>query len=299
MDRPSKIDQTPAAVETAEKAARVEVQGVVLRPRGTQARVVVADNDGTLHCPRYRTHVRVLLLANPRLTWTFSGRKRSLDKTLRIMSEVSRQYCLKAFSLIGCVDDFFLFVTVIYVIDILVRFYGLGWRSFRANGWNIFDVIVASGSLITSISVRIGVSGYIIDQLQKLFLVSIAFKLVQRMNNLNKLFKTAVYAHFLMNTAFLLIPSSTRLQSQSTRHPEPTVSLARSLHLLRHSFLGGLQSDQVEHGRNSQSELHGNEQVACHACVHDFRVRTAGSFFVARFLPGLSSEGWNQYMHDL
>ncbi|KAH9024879.1 Ion transport protein-domain-containing protein, partial [Lactarius pseudohatsudake] len=89
-------------------------------------------------------------------------------------------------------NDFFLLVTIMYAIDILVRFYGLGWRSFRANGWNMFDVIVASGSLITSISVRIGVSGYVIDQLQKLFLVSIAFKLVQRMNNLNKLFKTAV-----------------------------------------------------------------------------------------------------------
>jgi hypothetical protein len=92
-----------------------------------------------------------------------------------------------------CVDDFFLFITVMYVVDIHVRFYGLGWRSFRANGWNIFDVVVASGSLITNISVRIGASGYVIDQLQKLFLVSIAFKLVQRMNSLNKLFKTAVY----------------------------------------------------------------------------------------------------------
>jgi hypothetical protein len=80
-----------------------------------------------------------------------------------------------------------------YVVDILVRFYGLGWGSFRANGWNMFDVIVASGSLLTTISVRVGASGYLIDQLQKLFLVSIAFKLVQRMNNLNKLFKTAVY----------------------------------------------------------------------------------------------------------
>jgi hypothetical protein len=80
-----------------------------------------------------------------------------------------------------------------YMVDILVRFYGLGWRSFRANGWNMFDILVASGSLLTTISVRVGASGYLIDQLQKLFLVSIAFKLVQRMNNLNKLFKTAVY----------------------------------------------------------------------------------------------------------
>ncbi len=90
-----------------------------------------------------------------------------------------------------------------YVVDILVRFHGLGWRSFRANGWNIFDVIVASGSLITSISVRIGVNGYVIDQLQKLFLVSIAFKLVQRMNNLNKLFKTAVYVPLLNEYGFV------------------------------------------------------------------------------------------------
>lgn len=80
-----------------------------------------------------------------------------------------------------------------YVVDIVVRFYGLGWRSFRANGWNIFDVVVAMGSLLTTVSVRIGASGYLIEQLQKLFLVSIAFKLVQRMNSLNKLFKTAVY----------------------------------------------------------------------------------------------------------
>lgn len=92
-----------------------------------------------------------------------------------------------------CADDFFLFITVMYVVDIHVRFYGLGWRSFRANGWNIFDIVVASGSLLTNISVRVGASGYVIDQLQKLFLVSIAFKLVQRMNSLNKLFKTAVY----------------------------------------------------------------------------------------------------------
>lgn len=85
-----------------------------------------------------------------------------------------------------------MFITSVYVLDILVRLYGLGWSSFRANGWNIFDIIVASGSLITTVSVRVGASGYVLDQLQKLFLVSIAFKLIQRMNNLNKLFKTAV-----------------------------------------------------------------------------------------------------------
>ena len=94
-----------------------------------------------------------------------------------------------------------------YVADILVRFNGLGWLSFRANGWNIFDVVVATGSLLTTISVRVGASGYLIDQLQKLFLVSVAFKLVQRMNNLNKLFKTAVYVTSLLFLRFVLFCS--------------------------------------------------------------------------------------------
>ena len=54
----------------------------------------------------------------------------------------------------------------------------------------LHDVVVATGTLLTTISVRISANGYIVDQLQKLFLVCIAFKLVQRMNNL---IKTAMY----------------------------------------------------------------------------------------------------------
>ncbi|EGN97267.1 hypothetical protein SERLA73DRAFT_110442 [Serpula lacrymans var. lacrymans S7.3] len=90
------------------------------------------------------------------------------------------------------VDNFSLLITFMYVIDISVRFYGLGWNSFRANGWNIFDIAVAGGSFVTTLVVRFGSSSFVIQQLQKLFLVSIAFKLVQRTNSLNKLFKTAV-----------------------------------------------------------------------------------------------------------
>ena len=89
-------------------------------------------------------------------------------------------------------DAFFFVVTVIYSVDTLVRFFGLGWNSFLANGWNIFDFIVAGGSLLTTFIVDFGSSGYAIEQLQKLFLTSIAFKLVQRTNSLNKFFKTAV-----------------------------------------------------------------------------------------------------------
>jgi len=80
----------------------------------------------------------------------------------------------------------------VYVVDVFVRYFGLGWRSFRANGWNLFDMVVSGGSFITTLIVTFGNSGYATQQLQKLFLVSIAFKLVQRTNSLNMLFKTAV-----------------------------------------------------------------------------------------------------------
>ncbi|RPD56855.1 hypothetical protein L226DRAFT_468999 [Lentinus tigrinus ALCF2SS1-7] len=89
-------------------------------------------------------------------------------------------------------NDFFIFVTVMYCIDIIVRFFGLGWSSYSANGWNIFDIVVAAGSLLTTLIVRFNAGGFVVQQLQKLFLTSIALKLVQRVNSLNKLFKTAV-----------------------------------------------------------------------------------------------------------
>ena len=83
-------------------------------------------------------------------------------------------------------------VTAIYIADVSIRFYGLGWRSFRANGWNLFDMVVSGGSFITTLVVQSKAPGFFTEQLQKLFLVLVAFKLVQRTNNLNKLFKTAV-----------------------------------------------------------------------------------------------------------
>ena len=81
----------------------------------------------------------------------------------------------------------------IYLLDVFVRFFGLGWHTFRANGWNLFDLVVISGIFITTFAVRSGNSGLATQQLQKLFLVSIALKLVQRTKSLNMLFKTAVY----------------------------------------------------------------------------------------------------------
>ncbi len=50
-----------------------------------------------------------------------------------------------------------------------MRLYGLGFRSFSANGWNLFDVLTVTGSFATTIPLRLGSGGFAIEQLQKLF----------------------------------------------------------------------------------------------------------------------------------
>ncbi len=88
---------------------------------------------------------------------------------------------------------------MLYAFDLIVRLYGLGFNSFRANGWNLFDLVVITGSFATTIpalhAASRGLPGNEVNtQLQKLFLVSISLKLVQRVSSLNQLFKTSVYA---------------------------------------------------------------------------------------------------------
>lgn len=89
-----------------------------------------------------------------------------------------------------CLDVVSLFIATTYAVDTTTRLYGLGWHSFRANGWNLFDVVVASGSFTTMLVGHFCPENVWVQLLQKLFLVSIAFKLVQRMDSLNQLFKT-------------------------------------------------------------------------------------------------------------
>ncbi|CAE6438713.1 unnamed protein product [Rhizoctonia solani] len=98
----------------------------------------------------------------------------------------------------------FLFVSLVYALDIIIRLSGLGWRSFKANGWNLFDIVVVIGNFATGIPIVFGSQGFLIEQLQKLFLVSIAFKLVQKSDNLNQLFKTAVASLPAIMNLFLL-----------------------------------------------------------------------------------------------
>ncbi|SCV68841.1 BQ2448_962 [Microbotryum intermedium] len=86
----------------------------------------------------------------------------------------------------------FLGFTLIYGIDIFVRMFGLGWSSYIKNGWNQYDVVVVAGTFATTVPIMMASQSQAAHQLQKLFLVLVAFKLVQRNNSLNELFKTAV-----------------------------------------------------------------------------------------------------------
>ncbi|KAJ7726287.1 Ion transport protein-domain-containing protein [Mycena maculata] len=160
----------------------------------------------------------------------------------------------------GLRNDFFLVSTSIYCVDVLVRMFGLGWRSYRSNGWNLFDAIVAGGSFITSLIVRFGSIGFATQQLQKLFLVCIAFKLVQRTDNLNKLFKTAVASL-------------------------PIIFSLLSLWFILFLFFGILFLEVFALTKWNSAETR-NENFS-----------TMGSTLVmlSFFTTG---EGWNQYMHD-
>ncbi|KAL7424030.1 calcium channel protein [Cryptotrichosporon argae] len=103
----------------------------------------------------------------------------------------------------------FLCLTFVYAVDLLVRFFGLGFTSFRSNGWNLFDAVVITGSFATTApallaSMQNSAGNQVVLQLQKLFLVSIALKLVQRVDSLNQLFKTSVASLPAIGNLFLL-----------------------------------------------------------------------------------------------
>lgn len=84
-------------------------------------------------------------------------------------------------------------LSVVFLFDILVRFIGLGFTSFRRSYWNLYDVIVMAGVFSTSISRSVFPnSSQVHAQLQKIFLTCVTLKLVQRSDALNLLFKTGI-----------------------------------------------------------------------------------------------------------
>lgn len=102
-------------------------------------------------------------------------------------------------------DALYLGYTAVYALDIVARLLGLGWRSYRENPWNLYDLFVVSGTLSTTIPLLTSTSDTsAIVQLQKLFLTCVALKLIQKNRALNQLFKTAFASLPAILSLFLL-----------------------------------------------------------------------------------------------
>ncbi|SPO30169.1 related to CCH1 - Calcium channel (alpha subunit) [Ustilago trichophora] len=102
-------------------------------------------------------------------------------------------------------DALYLGYTGIYALDIVARLLGLGWRSYRENPWNLYDLFVVSGTLATTLPLLTNTGGgSTVVQFQKLFLTCVALKLVQKNHALNQLFKTAFASLPAILSLFLL-----------------------------------------------------------------------------------------------
>jgi voltage-dependent calcium channel len=88
-------------------------------------------------------------------------------------------------------DFLFLAFTVIYIVNIFVRITGLSWARFRRSSWDLYSIVAVSGVFLTTVMTLSSYNNRTFDQLHKLFLVSIAFLLIPRNNQLDQLFKTA------------------------------------------------------------------------------------------------------------
>jgi len=157
-----------------------------------------------------------------------------------------------------------------FIADPIVKLIGLGWKSFRANGWNLFDVVVIFGSIATTLAIILGVADFAVRQAQKLFLVCVAFKLMQKLNNLNQLFKTAVYVYSLSTVVTLKLTTS---QFEFERHCEVVRIMDQFVPILWNFVAGSLCIDKMGDRRVGQSKLHVAQCYVGYDDFHEFRVR--------------------------
>ncbi|KAJ6259480.1 hypothetical protein Dda_5117 [Drechslerella dactyloides] len=88
-------------------------------------------------------------------------------------------------------DSIFLCFALIYVGNISVRIIGLTWEQYRKSRWDMFNLLVVTGTLGTTIAILAIEKAPIFVQFQKLFLVLDTLLLIPRNNQLDQLFKTA------------------------------------------------------------------------------------------------------------
>ncbi|KAH7114240.1 calcium-channel protein CCH1 [Dendryphion nanum] len=88
-------------------------------------------------------------------------------------------------------DWLFLFLTILFMANVVIRIIGLSWHRFRRSSWDVFSILAVSGTFVTSILVLSNLKQRVFIQVHKLCLVSIALLLIPRNNQLDQLFKTA------------------------------------------------------------------------------------------------------------
>eukprot|EP00835_Amoeboradix_gromovi_P003024 NODE_187_length_15673_cov_0.222743.p1 type:complete len:1475 gc:universal NODE_187_length_15673_cov_0.222743:15514-11090(-) len=85
---------------------------------------------------------------------------------------------------------------VIFFIDVIIRYNGFGYRKWKKSFWNLFDFVVVVGALITTafqfIFQLTGTSTVEVVIFKRVFVLTISFKLVQRVPVLTQLFKTII-----------------------------------------------------------------------------------------------------------
>jgi hypothetical protein len=88
-------------------------------------------------------------------------------------------------------DYAFLALSMIYAGNIIIRMVGLGTNNYFRSMWDVYDLVIVTGTLGTTIALLAQVQNSVFLQFQKLFLVAIAFNLIPKSDALDQLFKTA------------------------------------------------------------------------------------------------------------
>jgi len=88
-------------------------------------------------------------------------------------------------------DYAFLALSIIYIANIIIRMTGLGTHHYFRSLWDVYDLLVVTGTFGTTLALAANVQNNLFLQFQKLFLVGIAFNLIPKNDALDQLFKTA------------------------------------------------------------------------------------------------------------
>jgi len=87
-------------------------------------------------------------------------------------------------------DGLFLILSHIYLANVLIRIVGLTWARFSRSSWDLYSLISVSGTYATTILALVLPNNWPVNRIHGIFLVTIAFLLIPRNNQLDQLFKT-------------------------------------------------------------------------------------------------------------